>query len=194
MWISFLNQKRWGLGKSSSVFHSWPAAYSTRRAKPRVLLIDNDPQASLTQGFHGPAATEADRSRRQHCRSLRTRRSPVVESVIIPTGLPGVDLVPGSIALTLTQHAGPGRLRPDRQDGIRSFLEDAGGDYDLVLIDNPPNLHLCSLGRPGGVRLDRRPPPGRGLRQPGAGPPVQRSINAVRRVAQSGAPSWPAIC
>ena len=53
--ISILNQKG-GSGKSSTAVHVGGALALLGH---RVLLVDNDPQASLTQGFFGPQATEA---------------------------------------------------------------------------------------------------------------------------------------
>src|SRR5918995_921862 len=49
--ISFLNLKG-GVGKTSTCHH---LAGTFARMGKRVLLLDNDPQASLTQGFYGPA-------------------------------------------------------------------------------------------------------------------------------------------
>ena len=50
--IALLNQKG-GVGKTSTCHHlSGTLALLGRR----VLLVDNDPQASLTQGFFGPVA------------------------------------------------------------------------------------------------------------------------------------------
>jgi len=63
----------------------------------RVLLIDNDPQSSLTQGLWGPSAARAlDPSE-----TLAAVYSGDVfpEQVIRPSGVPGVDLVPGSRAV-----------------------------------------------------------------------------------------------
>jgi chromosome partitioning protein len=51
--------------------------------------------------------------------------------------------VPGSIALSHFNKS-PGEVWTDSQDGIRSFAEAIGADFDLALIDCPPNLHLCS--------------------------------------------------
>ena len=48
-----LNQKG-GVGKTSTCHH---LAGTLAKAGRRVLLVDNDPQASLTQGFYGPEAT-----------------------------------------------------------------------------------------------------------------------------------------
>ena len=95
--------------------------------------VRNDPQASLTQGFFGPSATEAIDPDASIAALYEPGAAPAVESVIVPTGLPGVDLVPGSIALTLHNTPDPAGW-PDSQDGVRIFLDDVGGDYDVVLI------------------------------------------------------------
>ena len=51
--ISLLNQKG-GVGKTSTCHHLAGTLAKDGRC---VLLIDNDPQASLSQGFWGPDAT-----------------------------------------------------------------------------------------------------------------------------------------
>ena len=50
--ISVLNKKG-GVGKTSTCHH---VAGSFAKRRQRVLLIDNDPQASLTQGLCGSQA------------------------------------------------------------------------------------------------------------------------------------------
>ena len=51
--VCLLNLKG-GVGKTSTCYH---AAGVLARENRRVLLVDMDPQASLTQGFFGPTAT-----------------------------------------------------------------------------------------------------------------------------------------
>src|SRR5919107_1487135 len=51
--ICLLNQKG-GVGKTSTCHH---LAGTLVRDQKTVLLVDNDPQSSLTQGFWGPMAT-----------------------------------------------------------------------------------------------------------------------------------------
>src|SRR5262249_28721725 len=53
--IALLNQKG-GVGKTSTCHH---LAGTFSKAGKKVLLIDADPQASLTQGFWGPDAMRA---------------------------------------------------------------------------------------------------------------------------------------
>ena len=48
--ITMLNQKG-GVGKTSTCYH---LAGTLAQQGRRILLVDNDPQASLTQGFWGP--------------------------------------------------------------------------------------------------------------------------------------------
>lgn len=137
--VTFLNQKG-GVGKTSTTFH---LAGTFSLAGRRVLLVDNDPQASLTQGFFGPSAAESVPAAASVAALYDPFDTPPASSVVVPTGLAGVDLVPGSIALT--DHNVPDRARwPDRQDGLRAFLAGVAGSYDLALVDCAPNLHLCS--------------------------------------------------
>ena len=57
---------------------------------------------------------------------------------------------------------------------MRDFLAEAGEGFDVVLIDCPPNLHLCSWAALVGRRRRRRPAPGRGLRGRRASPRSRR--------------------
>src|SRR5512147_1008450 len=50
--VAMLNQKG-GVGKTSTCHH---LAGTMAKMGRRVLLVDNDPQSSLTQGFWGPDA------------------------------------------------------------------------------------------------------------------------------------------
>ena len=137
--VTFLNQKG-GVGKTSSCFHLSAALAKTGR---RVLLIDNDPQASLTQGFLGPDATRALPAERTVAALYEPGAAPLPEALIRPTGVPGVSLIAGSESAT-TFNKLPDADWPERQEGIRALVADLAGEFDLVLIDCPPNLHLCS--------------------------------------------------
>jgi chromosome partitioning protein len=136
--ITMLNQKG-GVGKTSTCYH---LAGTLAQLGRRVLLVDNDPQASLTQGFLGPQATR-QLGPSESIASVYSQDA-IVDSVIRPAGIPGIDLLPGSRHATDFNVPSPHSADWTTQTALRDFLGDVAGGYDLVLIDCPPNLHLCS--------------------------------------------------
>src|SRR3954470_16842872 len=137
--ICFLNQKG-GVGKTSTCHHV-SGAFARDGAK--VLLIDNDPQSSLTQGFWGPLATR-QLNPAETMAAILGGDEPYPAAVIKPTGIPGIDILPGSKRATSYNVPDPHLTDPAMQFSLRNFLEDVRANYDHVLIDCPPNLHLCS--------------------------------------------------
>jgi chromosome partitioning protein len=134
-----LNQKG-GVGKTSCTHH---LAGTLAQMGRRILLIDNDPQSSLTQGLWGPvAARQVDPS--ATVAAIYAGDMPYPEQVVHPTAFDRVELVPGSRRSTSHNVPDPHLADPELQTCLRSFLEEVRGRYDLVLIDCPPNLHLCS--------------------------------------------------
>ena len=137
--ISPVNRKG-GVGKSSSVFHL--GGYFASQGL-RVLLIDNEPQHSLTNGLIGPdAANKLDPS-------LTTAAlfdpsfSANPKSLIRSTEVERIDLVCGSDALD--QINGPPEEKPlEMQLAIKRFVDQLRSAYDIILIDNPPNLQMCT--------------------------------------------------
>jgi chromosome partitioning protein len=137
--LTALNQKG-GVGKTSCTHH---LAGTLALMGRRVLCVDNDPQSSLSQGFWGPlAARQIDPA--ETVAALYAGHRPFPEQVIKPTGVAGVDLVPGSRHATDFNVPRPHEADPGVQACLRTFLDEVRGSYDLVLIDCPPNLHLCS--------------------------------------------------
>jgi chromosome partitioning protein len=136
--ITMLNLKG-GVGKTSCTHH---LSGTLAQMGLKVLLIDNDPQASLSQGFWGPVAAIAIDPSETVAAIYRGDR-PFPERVVKPTGVAGVDLVPGSMAATEFNLPRPEAQDIESQTCLRTFLEEVEG-YDVCLIDCPPNLHLCS--------------------------------------------------
>lgn len=139
--IALVNQKG-GVAKTSTVFHL-SAEFASRGL--RVLACDLDPQGSLTQGFLGPVATAAlDPWQTASALFHGPDREPAPEAVVRPSGVPGVDLVPGAVDPD-AEHNTPERASwAGREWGVRSLLDALAGDHDIALLDCPPNLHLCT--------------------------------------------------
>ena len=138
--ICLLNQKG-GVGKTSTCHH---LAGTLARDGKKVLLIDNDPQASLTQGFWGP---------------LATRQLDPAETIAAILGGRGALPRRGHQADRDCRHRHPARLeaghelqrprpapgRPGRcSSRSRRSSKRSKCRTTIVLIDCPPNLHLCS--------------------------------------------------
>ena len=137
--ICLINQKG-GCGKSSSCFHL--SGYFATSGM-NVLLIDADPQGSLSQGFFGSSLVE----------NLEGPETLSVlfddeaffsfpESLPIPTPFERISIVRANQTLApfnIPTPEGAGM----QQYALRSFLEELDG-YDIVLIDCPPNLYQCS--------------------------------------------------
>jgi chromosome partitioning protein len=136
--ITMLNQKG-GVGKTSACYH---LAGTLSQLGRRVLLVDNDPQSSLTQGFLGPQATRQLEPAGTIAGVYSQDAIPGL--AIRPSGLNGVDLVAGSRHAALFNTPAPHTADWPLQVALREFLADVAGGYDTVLIDCPPNLHLCS--------------------------------------------------
>jgi chromosome partitioning protein len=137
--ITMLNQKG-GVGKTSCTHHLAGTLAAMGR---RVLLLDNDPQSSLSQGFWGPQAVrKIDPA--ETIASIYAGERPFPGQVIRPTGIAGIDLVPGSRHATDYNVPRPYEVDHETQACLRSFLDEARDGYDQVLIDCPPNLHLAS--------------------------------------------------
>ncbi|MBX9626144.1 MAG: ParA family protein [Gemmataceae bacterium] len=137
--VAMLNRKG-GVGKSSCCQHLGGAF---ARSGKRVLLVDMDPQSSLTQGFFGPQATEAMARHETLVALFDDACDPDPERVIRPTPFDGLFIAPGSNDLDSFNVPDP-QETGEYQNALRTFLKEAKGRFDIVFIDCPPNLHLAS--------------------------------------------------
>jgi chromosome partitioning protein len=138
--IAFLNQKG-GVGKTSCCFHLAGALTSMGHS---VLMVDNDPQASLTQAVHGSKMT-AGLDPEDTIVSLY--REPgedkqLLEAYMTFNGQGGGGIIPGSSRLEEFN-------LPVNPEKIRGITHCLGAwlslcRHEFVLIDNPPNLAGCA--------------------------------------------------
>jgi len=129
----FLNFKG-GTGKTSL-----SSSYAFRLAERgyRVLVIDLDSQGHSTKclGQEGGA----------HTKTLFDVliRKQSIDSVTIPTGMPGLSLVPANLTMSTIDLA----LMPlaGREFKLRNALQGYTAKYDFVIMDAPPSFGLLNL-------------------------------------------------
>jgi chromosome partitioning protein len=137
-----------GSGKTSTTAHL-ATAMGLRGYK--VLVVDLDPQGSLTALF-GLAAAVYSQTIPTIYDALRYENPVHLESCIRKTHLSTVDFVPASLQLGEYEHETPLALRSQGADGAVPFdlrlklqIDAIESQYDLVLIDCPPQLGFLTL-------------------------------------------------
>lgn len=137
-----------GSGKTTTAAHL--AQYLALQGY-RVLAVDLDPQASLTalHGFQPEFDVGPNESLYGAIRYDGAAR-PLAE-IIRPTYFDGLDLVPANIELMEFEHDTP-RALADRRTGplffarVAEALASVQDQYDVVVIDCPPQLGFLTLG------------------------------------------------
>jgi chromosome partitioning protein len=106
-----------------------------------VLVVDADPQASLTQGLLGPDVAEGLDPRETIAALFDESGMVDPRALVRPTPFAGVSLLAGSEAAERFNDPSPWESGL-RQFVLRDALADATGGFDLTLIDCPPHIHL----------------------------------------------------
>ncbi|MEM5439444.1 ParA family protein [Paraburkholderia diazotrophica] len=113
----------------------------------RVLLVDLDPQASLS-ALHGILA-DSEVSDEQTVLPLIYGDEEDLQYAVQPTYWDGVDLVPASAALFGAEFFLPFKQSKDQSfqfwNVMNKGLEPLLSDYDVVIIDTPPALSYLTI-------------------------------------------------
>lgn len=143
--ISVINFKG-GSGKTTTAVHL--AQYLALRGY-RILAIDLDPQASLSAllGIQPEFDVPPNGSVYGAIRYDEERRP--LKDIIRPTYFPGLDLLPGHLELMEFEHETPKALMDGASTPFFSrlglVLASIEPDYDVVIIDCPPQLGYLSM-------------------------------------------------
>jgi chromosome partitioning protein len=101
----------------------------------RVLMVDIDPQASLTTSC---GLSEAEPNLSDVIGGAQPGKLPL--SKVIRVVKPGLELAPSNLAMAAAEMGLNNRF--GREQVLKKALTTLAGQYDLVLIDCPPSLSL----------------------------------------------------
>jgi chromosome partitioning protein len=135
--MAIANQKG-GVGKTTTAINLGAALAAVGR---RILLIDLDPQGNASTGL----GIGQDR-RERTTYDVLVDDAPL-ESAIVHTDIPGLDIAPADVELSgaETELAATAR-RSYRLRGALARMQERGGPtYDAVLIDCPPSLNFLTI-------------------------------------------------
>lgn len=126
--ISLSNHKG-GVGKTTSTIN---IGAGLNKLKKKVLLIDLDPQANLSQslGIMEPERTIYGALKGEYeLEPLET--------------IPGLDLIPSTLDLSGAEVELSGEA--GREYILKELIDPLRGSYDYILIDSPPSLGLLTI-------------------------------------------------
>jgi chromosome partitioning protein len=134
MIMAMCNQKG-GVGKTTTTINLGAALTELGR---KVLLVDFDPQGSLSVGLGvNPHTLELS------IYNLLLSRDVTPEEVIAPTSVPGLDILPSNIDLSAAELQLVSEVA--REQTLSRVLDKVRGNYDVVLIDCAPSLGLLTI-------------------------------------------------
>jgi chromosome partitioning protein len=132
--VSMCNQKG-GVGKTTTTINLGASLAESGR---RVLLVDFDPQGSLSVGL-GLNPHEMELT----VYNLLMERDVVIDEVVVPSGVEGMDLLPSNIDLSAAEVQLVHEVA--REQTLQRVLAPALSQYDVILIDCQPSLGLLTV-------------------------------------------------
>ena len=121
-----------GVGKTAFAVNF---AYACAQAGQRTLLLDLDPQGASSFYFR------VRPSEKLKGRKLMAGKQSLAD-FLRESDYPGLDILPAKLSFRHFDHVLADAAKP--RDHLRHLLKPLADDYDLVILDAPPNLNLLS--------------------------------------------------
>jgi chromosome partitioning protein len=137
--VAFINQKG-GVGKSSCVMH---LAGSLAKKNYSILVVDADPQSSLSQGLLRSEDALSMDPRQTIAALYEPDGATRMRDIIKDVGRARLALVPGHIRLSNWNVPNPWTTGPD-QFILRDALAEVADEFDYCLLDCPPHIQMCA--------------------------------------------------
>jgi len=137
--VTALANQKGGVGKTVSTVN---LGVGLARAGKKVLLVDADPQGSLTISLGVKSPDELDTTLTTVMQSIVEEKPPPADYGIIHHN-EGVDFIPANIELAAFEVGLTSVL--SREYVLREALEPLRERYDHILIDCMPSLHMVTV-------------------------------------------------
>ena len=136
--IAITNQKG-GVGKTTTTIN---LGVGLAQQEKRVLVIDMDPQASLTVCLGNPDPDSLPFTVSNVMKDIMVNGEPTEEIPVLQTP-EGIDLMPASIDLCGVEVALVNEM--SREQILKTYVDSIRDQYDYVLIDCMPSLGMLTL-------------------------------------------------